>query len=190
MICTQVIRALSRLAPRRPVTQAAVDKVIRSVPRSAIIDGDHSATLHLDLETCRLVRLPVAWYEFAASAALSPGACHAMLEARVVLRCVERFSFDTDKPPLDWAIRSTVALLIARMTTTASTTAKLKAFGGKIHELVLNKKYKLAPYLIQMLSAESTSGATKYNAAFAVAALCSANVAARAGKECFKFAST
>ncbi|KAH8048848.1 hypothetical protein JL721_11816 [Aureococcus anophagefferens] len=56
-----VIRALSRLAPRRPVTQAAVDKVIRSVPRSAIIDGDHSATLHLDLETCRLVRLPVAW---------------------------------------------------------------------------------------------------------------------------------
>ncbi|KAK7249836.1 hypothetical protein SO694_00005147 [Aureococcus anophagefferens] len=175
-----VIRALSRLAPRRPVTQAAVDKVIRSVPRSAIIDGDHSATLHLDLETCRLVRLPVAWYEFAASAALSPGACHAMLEARVVLRCVERFSFDTDKPPLDWAIRSTVALLIARMTTTASTTAKLKAFGGKIHELVLNKKYKLAPYLIQMLSAESTSGATKYNAAFAVAALCSANVAAAA----------
>ena len=70
------------------MTQAAVDKVIRSVPRSAIIDGDHSATLHLDLETCRLVRLPVAWYEFAASAALSPGACHAMLEARVVLRCV------------------------------------------------------------------------------------------------------
>ncbi|KAH8054457.1 hypothetical protein JL722_8805 [Aureococcus anophagefferens] len=113
--------ALSRLAPRRPVTQAAVDKVIRSVPRSAIIDGDHSATLHLDLETCRL-----------------------------------------------------------RMTTTAPTTAKLKAFGGKIHELVLNKKYKLAPYLIQMLSAESTSGATKYNAAFAVAALCSANVAAAA----------
>ncbi|KAH8051907.1 hypothetical protein JL720_15020 [Aureococcus anophagefferens] len=99
---------LSRLAPRRPVTQAAVDKVIRSVPRSAIIDGDHSATLHLDLRRA-------AWsaargvVRFAASAALSPGACHAMLEARVVLRCVERFSFDTDKPPLDWAIRSTVA---------------------------------------------------------------------------------
>ena len=43
-----------------------------------------------------------------------------MLEAKVVLRCVERFSFTTDKPALDWAIRSEVAKLIARVAGSAA----------------------------------------------------------------------
>ncbi|KAH8083914.1 metalloendopeptidase [Aureococcus anophagefferens] len=48
-------RELATTATRRrtddgaQLISAAVDKVIRRVPRSAIIDGDHSATLHLDL---------------------------------------------------------------------------------------------------------------------------------------------
>ena len=100
-------RALAALAPKRPTRQQQVDAVLKQQSNFALTSEDRSETdVKTDVETCRLLRLPVAWFQCCAAAANSPAACKALLEQRAALRCVERFALDTHQPQLDWVLYS------------------------------------------------------------------------------------
>ncbi|KAJ8600284.1 hypothetical protein CTAYLR_000669 [Chrysophaeum taylorii] len=159
-----VLRAMASLAPRQPVSQSQVDAVLKRVPVAAVLD--HSSPLHL--ETCRLVRLPVAWFALAAALAVAPEACRAMLDARLVLRALERFAIKTDNPKVDAAARLEVAKLATNVAR-AARSHKLEHASGALHEMLLD---------FDAMSSKLVGMLPHYNAAFAISELCSANVAA------------
>lgn len=167
-----VVRALAALAPRRPITQSDVDAVLAQ-ERVASLDDLSTSLVRDRVETCRFVRLPVAWYELAAAIAISPTGARQLLETSVVRRCLDRFSVVTHKPRIDALVRVRVASLIAQVAEKAARSHQLKALTGRIHEMALASR-RLVPGLVAML--DERHGA--YEASHAIAILCTVNVAA------------
>lgn len=169
------VRSMAMLSPRRPVlSQSVVDAVLAEVPVKALVDEDKSAPDYdIRLNTCRLLRLPVAWYELAAAMSVSPAACRALLETGIVARAIDRFCLATDKPKIDELIRISVAALVARISENAARSHELKAHTGQLHETSL---VRLSHGLSAMLVLPDRR--SKYYATWAVASLCDVNVAA------------
>lgn len=166
------VRAMAALAPRHPITQNDVDAVLAEEPVASL--DDLSTPLVRDrIETCRFVRLPVAWFELAAAIAISPSGARQLLQTSIVRRCLDRFSAVTHKPRIDALVRVRVAALIAQIADKAARSQELKSHTGRIHEMALASR-RLVPGLVAMLDDRYAA----YEASHAIAVLCTVNVAA------------